>query len=117
MGLSYVDLYLVHTPRLFAGKIREGWQSIIELHRSGQAKAIGVSNFTIDDMKELLEKGEKRPEIEPAANQIELHLYNWHEQQSNVEYCQRNVRHLTTACTCLELNVFVRASLSKHTRH
>lgn len=90
MGLSYVDLYLVHTPRLFAGKIREGWQSIIALHKSGQAKAIGVSNFTIDDMKELLEGGEKRPEIEPAANQIELHLYNWHEQKANVEYCQRN---------------------------
>ena len=91
MGLSYVDLYLVHTPRLFAGKIREGWQSIIALQKSGQAKAIGVSNFTLDDMKELLEGGEKGPELEPAANQIELHLYNWHEQKANVEYCQKAV--------------------------
>jgi diketogulonate reductase-like aldo/keto reductase len=81
----------VHTPRLFAGKIREGWQSIIALQKSGQAKAIGVSNFTLDDMKELLEGGEKGPEIEPAANQIELHLYNWHEQKANVEYCQAKV--------------------------
>lgn len=86
--LSSLDLYLVHTPRLFAGKpLREGWAEIVKLQKQGLTKAVGVSNFTLENMKELLE-GEKPLEVVPACNQIELNLYNWHEMRPNVEYCQ-----------------------------
>jgi diketogulonate reductase-like aldo/keto reductase len=69
----------------------------------------------LDDMKELLEGGEKGPEIEPAANQIELHLYNWHEQKANVEYCQAKVSSNDPLCAALTYLRF-RASLSSLTR-
>jgi hypothetical protein len=72
LGLKHVDLYLVHTPRLFGSRdnIRHGWKEIVALQKSGKTKSIGVSNFTLDDMKELIEGGEKRPEMLPAANQV-----------------------------------------------
>ncbi|KAK9899660.1 Aldo/keto reductase [Cystobasidium minutum MCA 4210] len=88
LNLKAVDLYLVHTPRLVSGRIREGWNEIIELHKQGYARSIGVSNYTLDDMKELLEGGEKAPEVIPVVNQIELHPYVWNEYRANVEYCQ-----------------------------
>jgi len=92
LGLKHVDLYLVHTPRLFGSRdnIRHGWKEIVALQKSGKTKSIGVSNFTLDDMKELIEGGEKRPEMLPAANQIELHPYVWDAYRANVEYCQRH---------------------------
>jgi diketogulonate reductase-like aldo/keto reductase len=91
LNLKSVDLYLVHTPRLVSGRIREGWNEIIELHNQGYAKSIGVSNYTLADMKELLEGGEKPPAIFPAINQIELNPYTWAEYKANVEYCQSQV--------------------------
>ena len=90
MGLTYVDLYLIHTPRLIGGRIKAGWQEIVELQRQGHAISIGVSNFSLADMKELLE-GEKNPEVTPVINQIEMHPYNWHSIKENVEYCLENV--------------------------
>lgn len=82
----------VHTPRLVSGRIREGWNEIIDLHKRGYARSIGVSNYTLDDMKELLEGGEKAPSVVPAVNQIELHPYTWNDYRANVEYCQSKVR-------------------------
>jgi diketogulonate reductase-like aldo/keto reductase len=51
-----------------------------------------VSNYTLEDMKELLEGGEKAPEVLPVINQIELHPYTWAAYRANVEYCQSKVR-------------------------
>lgn len=73
------------------GRIREGWNEIIELHKKGYARSIGVSNYTLDDMKQLIEGGEKPPAILPAVNQIELHPYVWGAYRANVEYCQSKV--------------------------
>jgi len=89
LQLDSVDLYLIHTPRLIEGNIRAGWQDIIDLQKQGHAKSIGVSNFKLEDMKELLE-GEKGPEVVPVVNQIEVHPYVWKEMKPLVEYCQAN---------------------------
>lgn len=43
LGLDYVDLYLVHHPRLCQGDIPGTWKQIEELHKLGMAKSIGVS--------------------------------------------------------------------------
>jgi len=90
LGLKSVDLYLVHTPRLVKGRIQEGWREIEQLHKSGYATSIGVSNFEVADLKEILEGPsiEKGHTIVPAVNQIELHPYNWAKQQKVVEYSQ-----------------------------
>jgi 2,5-diketo-D-gluconate reductase A len=69
LGLSYVDLYLIHWPcpqrRLFV----ETWKTLIQLREEGRAKSIGVSNFTPEHIATLI--GETG--VAPAVNQIELH--------------------------------------------
>lgn len=97
LGLDYVDLYLIHTPRLVQGNIQEGWKSMERLQKKGYAKNIGISNFKLDDLKELFGEhanasyAEKTsgPKILPAINQIELHPYVWKQQKEVVEYCQK----------------------------
>lgn len=67
LGTDYVDLYLVHWP--VADYYKETWRAMEEIYASGRAKAIGVSNFMIHHLEDLL--GES--EIIPAVNQIEFH--------------------------------------------
>jgi len=69
LGLEYLDLYLLHWP--IKGKHRESWRIMEKLHRTGRIKAIGVSNYMIPHLDELLHGAE----IVPAVNQIEFHPY------------------------------------------
>ncbi|MCM3707822.1 MULTISPECIES: aldo/keto reductase [Cytobacillus] len=67
MGLEYLDLYLIHWP--VEGKYTETWRALEDLYKEGQIKAIGVSNFQVSHLENLL----KAAEIKPMINQIELH--------------------------------------------
>ncbi|MGE3807929.1 MAG: aldo/keto reductase [Gemmataceae bacterium] len=68
---GYVDLYLTHAP--FAGPNRlDQWRAMLELQDSGQAKAIGVSNFGVGHLEEIEAAGLPLPEV----NQIELHPWS-----------------------------------------
>jgi len=67
LGTEYVDLYLVHWP--VKGCYQETWQVMEEIYQSGRAKAIGVSNFMIHHLEDLLSDNQ----ILPAVNQIEFH--------------------------------------------
>lgn len=67
LGLDYLDLYLIHWPA--EGKYKEAWQALEYLYKEERVKAIGVSNFQIYHIEELM----KDAEIKPAINQIELH--------------------------------------------
>lgn len=69
LGLDYVDLYLLHWP--IKGKLVSSWRVLEKLHRSGRIRAIGVSNYMIPHLEELLAEAE----IVPAVNQIEFHPY------------------------------------------
>jgi len=73
LGVDYVDLYLIHAPwpwsEVGADYTTENiavWHEMEKLFRSGQAKAIGVSNFNVQDLTAILEHGS----VAPAANQI-----------------------------------------------
>ena len=101
LQLEYVDLYLIHAPWTFkpgsppfkqlnpeniqgwnAVTFQETWQAMEYLYDQGLAKAIGVSNFTVKKLEELLQYAR----IIPAVNQVESHPYL---QQSHLfEYCQ-----------------------------
>jgi len=69
LGMDYVDLYLVHWPVPMLGTALTAWESLIKIHESGRARSIGVSNFEIDHLQELLDA----TGVVPAVNQIELH--------------------------------------------
>ncbi|MDR1284935.1 MAG: aldo/keto reductase [Campylobacteraceae bacterium] len=67
LGLSYVDLYLVHWP--VAGKLSDTWKAMEKIYNDGLAKAIGVSNFYEYHLREIF----KTAKIKPSVNQIEIH--------------------------------------------
>ncbi|MFO7974122.1 MAG: aldo/keto reductase [Candidatus Hydrogenedentota bacterium] len=69
LGMDYVDLYLIHWP--VAGKFQDTWRALEELYGAGKAKAIGVSNFLVPHLEDLL-AGAK---IVPMVNQVEFHPY------------------------------------------
>jgi diketogulonate reductase-like aldo/keto reductase len=66
-GFDYIDLYLIHWP--VKGKYIDTYRALEELYDQGLVKAIGVSNFQIHHLEDLM--GSCR--IKPMVNQVELH--------------------------------------------
>lgn len=67
LQLDYLDLFLIHWPGKDAYK--ESWLALEDLYAEGKIKAIGVSNFEISHLKNLLSFAK----VVPVINQIELH--------------------------------------------
>lgn len=67
LGLDYLDLYLIHWP--VEGKYKDTWKALEYLYENGRVKAIGVSNFHIHHLKDIL----KDAKIIPMVNQVEFH--------------------------------------------
>jgi len=83
LGVKQVDLYLIHLPQNARERGLEAtWKEFEKIKDAGLAKSIGVSNFTVEDLQELL----KFASIKPAVNQIRLHPYNISEQKSLLEF-------------------------------
>ena len=82
LGIDYLDLYLIHWP--VAGKYKEAWRALEYLYKKGCVKAIGVSNFQVHHLQDLLNDAE----IKPVINQIELHPYL--SQKTVREFCKLN---------------------------
>ncbi|CAB3389201.1 aldo/keto reductase [Kyrpidia spormannii] len=68
LGLDYLDLYLIHQP---FGDVYGSWRAMEELYREGKIRAIGVSNFQMDRLVDLIIHNE----VVPAVNQIETHPF------------------------------------------
>ncbi|SFB46824.1 Aldo/keto reductase [Cohnella sp. OV330] len=67
LGIGAVDLYLVHWP--VPGKYKDTYRALERLYDEGEVRAIGVSNFKIHHLEDLM--GVCR--IKPMVNQVELH--------------------------------------------
>ncbi|OKO90109.1 aldo/keto reductase [Geobacillus proteiniphilus] len=67
LGFDYVDLYLVHWP--VKGKYKETYKALEKLYKDGYVRAIGVSNFHIHHLQDVLAECE----IKPMVNQVEYH--------------------------------------------
>ncbi|QAY67608.1 aldo/keto reductase [Paenibacillus protaetiae] len=67
LGLDYLDLYLIHWP--VQGKYKDAWRALEKLYRDGRVKAIGVSNFQVHHLEDVL----KDAEVKPMVNQVEFH--------------------------------------------
>jgi diketogulonate reductase-like aldo/keto reductase len=70
LGLDYLDLYLIHWP-VNAQLNAESWRAMEELYNDGRIRAIGVSNFSEEDLLALFETAM----IIPAVNQVEFHPF------------------------------------------
>ncbi|MCJ1908345.1 aldo/keto reductase [Planococcus ruber] len=81
LGLEYLDLYLVHWP--VRGKYVETWKALEKLYHEGKVKAIGVSNFNIHHLEDILREGE----VKPVINQVEYHPHLT--QVELREFCER----------------------------
>jgi methylglyoxal/glyoxal reductase len=84
LALDYVDLYLIHWP--VEGLRLESWRALEQIQRTGRARAIGVSNYLVPHLEELLD----RCEIKPAVNQIELHPFILRTRSDTVEFCRKH---------------------------
>ena len=82
LGLSYVDLYLIHWPVQGAGG--NTWKAMTKLLKEAKVRAIGVSNYSIDDLKDILETSD----IVPAVNQVEFHPF-FHQKELH-QFCNKN---------------------------
>jgi len=69
LGMEHVDLYLIHWPVPDQDFFVETWKAFEDFLDEGRARAIGVSNFRVDDLERLAEE----TDVTPAVNQIELH--------------------------------------------
>ncbi|WP_054700486.1 aldo/keto reductase [Secundilactobacillus odoratitofui] len=77
LGVDYLDLYLIHAPWPW-NKIGERhdadnvavWREIEKLYQAGKIKSIGVSNFDVHDLQNLL----KHTDIVPVVNQIQYYV-------------------------------------------
>lgn len=81
LGLTYVDLYLIHWPQPAKGLYVETWRALEKLKADGLARSIGVSNFLIPHLERLLAE----TDVVPAVNQIEVHPT--FQQRELREYC------------------------------
>ncbi|KAJ7636835.1 Aldo/keto reductase [Roridomyces roridus] len=85
LGLTYVDLYLIHQPR-FVHDIDTVWREFEIIKKEGKAKSIGVSNFDVDQLQQLA----LTHLVVPAVNQIELHPYNYAQKKSVIDWAAQN---------------------------
>jgi diketogulonate reductase-like aldo/keto reductase len=81
LGLDYIDLMITHSPEpwtnfrdgdhYFKGNL-EAWRALEDAYKAGKLRAIGVSNFEIDDLQNILDHGS----VKPAVNQVLAHIGN-----------------------------------------
>ena len=93
LGVDYIDLMLIHCPQpwmLFRSKFRffkqniQVWKAMEEAYKEGKLRAIGVSNFLVDDLENII----NHCEIKPMANQILLHIGET--PVDVIKFCQEN---------------------------
>ncbi len=82
IGLEQIDLFLLHWP-VPDGR-RDSWRALERLLADGKVRAIGVSNYMVKHLTELL----GHAKVPPAVNQIELHP--WCQQREVVAFCQQH---------------------------
>ena len=83
LDLDYVDLYLIHSPHGKSKRLDQ-WETLLSQQEQGKVKNIGVSNWDINHIEELNDKGYPLP----SANQIELHP--WSQKPKLVSYLEKN---------------------------
>jgi diketogulonate reductase-like aldo/keto reductase len=82
LDVGYIDLYIVHWP--VRGLTIESWKAMEDLLESGKCRAIGVSNYAVRHLEEVLEHGR----VVPAVNQIEVHPFE--QPREVINFCREH---------------------------
>lgn len=93
LGTEYIDLLLIHSPKpwpeVFAHSEKTYfeenlavWKALEEAYAAGTVRAIGVSNFEIPDLENLLDNAE----VAPMVNQVRVHI--GHTPEEMIQFCQ-----------------------------
>lgn len=82
LGVEYFDLYLIHWP--VVGKYTETWKVLEKLYSDGLVRAIGVSNFKIHHLEDILADCQ----VKPMLNQVEYHPLLT--QDELLTFCKKN---------------------------
>lgn len=82
LGLEYFDLYLIHWP--VKGKYTETWKALEKLYSDGLVRAIGVSNFHVHHLEDILADCK----VKPMVNQVEYHPLLT--QDELLTFCKKN---------------------------
>jgi diketogulonate reductase-like aldo/keto reductase len=82
LGIGAIDLYLIHWPQKDTRV--ESWKAMCELRDEGVVKSIGVSNFTVRHLEELMAKSD----VVPAVNQVEMSPFC--AQRELVKFCEKH---------------------------
>ena len=91
----HIDMMLIHAPRPWAEMDStsgnryfkeniEVWKALEEAYEAGKIRAIGVSNFEIDDLNNIMAGGR----VIPAVNQIRVHI--GHVPTELIDFCEQN---------------------------
>lgn len=81
LNMDYLDLYLIHQP---FGDVHGSWRAMEELYKEGKTRAIGISNFHLDRVVDLI----AFHDVVPAVNQIETHPF--HQQIETQKFLAEN---------------------------
>lgn len=94
MELDYLDMMIIHSPQPWVevnqseNRYKEGnrqaWRALEEAYNEGKLKAIGVSNFQIEDLESLVATAK----IKPMVNQVLCHISNTPVEL--IEFCQKS---------------------------
>ncbi len=82
LNTTYVDLYLIHWP--LKNKRIETWKALEKIYKEGKARAIGVSNYWIHHLREILDSFT----ITPSINQFELNPFL--NRKELINFCKEN---------------------------
>jgi diketogulonate reductase-like aldo/keto reductase len=82
LGLEYVDLYLIHWP--VAGKRLDSWRALERIKADGRARHIGVSNYLVPHLEELVASATEPPSVD----QIEIHPFL--QQRETRAFCKKH---------------------------
>ncbi|MEI3163618.1 MAG: aldo/keto reductase [Lachnospirales bacterium] len=93
MGLDYIDLMIIHSPqpwnewresKRYFEENKEVWRALEDAYKAGKLKAIGVSNFLVDDLENIMSDCT----IKPMVNQILTHIGNT--PVDLIDFCNKN---------------------------
>jgi diketogulonate reductase-like aldo/keto reductase len=102
-GLGYIDLILIHSPYGGSQARKESWEALLEAQKKGWTKSVGVSNYGVRHLQEMLRQGQR-----PTVNQVDLHPFMT--RTDIVEFCKKNDIVLEVIILRLMANPGIRAA-------